>query len=176
MIAPELLSSRATRRYSPYRLLFVGIPVLFLVVTLMDRAKTAWSIEGFIVLAAFFLLFVLMGAYAAQFKQVSVSGPCLLVSDGKRDAHVPLGRILRVSQTARMGWWAFDSNPNVVHVVFRDRTPFGRSILFVAPTGTSFLSSQENPVVARLRRLCAENASESCPHEEMEPPRAPCGS
>jgi hypothetical protein len=138
----------------------VGIVLLALVAPSIT-ANTPWLVDV-LVLCALAAPVALMIAYTAQFKRVSLLAPCLVVSDEKREAHIPLSEIVRVKQTVRPNVSLWRPDPDVILVEFRDPSPFGRRIVFVAATGT--LPFQENPVVARLREACMQHSNLVCPH------------
>jgi hypothetical protein len=130
------------------------------------RGERPWSIADFIVLGAFALMFALMFAYGAQFKRVNLFGACLVVSDGKREAHVPLGCIIRIEQTLRPGYAQHWPNRDAVVVLLDRPTLFGRKIVFMTRASRSFLASRENSCVLRLRQARAEHSmTMECLHQ-----------
>ena len=92
-------------------------------------------------------------AYVAQFRHVALLGPCLVIWDARRKAHVPLSRVSRVSKT-------LSRNPAVLLLVLRDPCIFGRRVLFVPSAGRG-----DNSIAMRLQRLHRECANLGCPHD-----------
>ena len=136
---------------------------LSVVLVIWALPSAGWSV-GVVLIVTMAAFTAATVAYGFQFKQVGILDRCLVVSDRKRTAHIPVGDILSVSRTARTGWSPTHSPPDIVLLVLREKSIFGRRISFITSEYTPFFSSSENPIVIRLRELSKQHTAEKCPH------------
>jgi hypothetical protein len=105
----------------------------------------------------------LVYAYGTQFKRVNLLDTCLLVSDKRHHAHVPVGQITRIKKT-------FGNNPPVVMVVLRSPSVFGRRFLFIPRSQSPLFTLQEDPIVVRLRQMREAHPDALCTHDVRHAP------
>ena len=158
----EILSAGPARQwFYKYPAGIVGVLFLaFLVVPFVLATRQDFG-QQLLIIALMAMPVALIIAYTAQFKRVGLLGTCLVVIDGKRKMHVPLGQVLNVSKTVGV-------SPDVILVELRAGSPVGRRILFIASEGAPIFSFRENPVVTRLRLLMMEHPPTTCPHVEAD--------
>ncbi len=104
-----------------------------------------WGTAVFVLFVTAFLVF-LSSQFFAPLKRVVALEHKLLVSNYRTSVEVPYFEIEAVSRVL----WRYD----VVQVVFRNDTSFGKAILFMAPP--RFFWFGEPPVMAFLRLRVAE--------------------
>jgi hypothetical protein len=104
--------------------------------------------------------------YGRQFKHIALLDSCLVVSDGKRDVHVPIGNVERVSQ----GW---GMNPPTVMLVLKTPSAFGRRIMFIPLDPPFFPAWRGSRVVRRLRLLSSSGSASSCLHTPLQSEQLP---
>src|SRR5262245_57369129 len=96
----EMLSARPwMHRYVKYAGATLGVASLIFVFIPFVLASIPGIGLAILMLGLMAVPVVLIIVYSAQIKQVGLLGTCLVVSDTKRSAHVPLGQVLNVSRT-----------------------------------------------------------------------------
>jgi len=138
----RLLSSELTPLFKIY---LPGLSVVGAIFLLVSAFSDGWGIALFALgLIAFYT--VAVWQFLVPLKRVVALEHSLSVSNLRHTVEVPYFEIESVSRI----WRRYD----IIQVVFRNNTPFGRAILFMAPMRAFWFG--DPPVVIFLRLRAAE--------------------